>query len=186
MGAKILEMGYAGLRKVVSGGQDGVDRGALDAAARYGVSTGGWAPKGYRTCRGDDPSLAAHGLTEHHSRDYPPRTRTNVKCSDGTLIIASDMNSAGTLLTIRYCVMEDKPFHVIEIEKGSFPIPTPILDAAYGKVAKAAQWVMDAEIAVLNVAGNHKNPAYHQFMTELLLESVLGVLDRVGLVKKAV
>ncbi len=170
-----LIMEYHGLRKIISGGQDGVDLGALKAAKAWPVTTGGWAPSGYRTCHGNDPSLATYGLLEHISKDYPPRTALNVREADGTLVIASNMNSAGTLLTIRLCVKYCKPFHVIELPK-----------VGLGGLLKAVKWVKEAEVEVLNVAGNHRQPEYHEAHTIDIVNYILTELTADGLVKKAV
>ncbi len=124
------------LEKVISGGQIGADRIAVAVAMSLGLETGGTAPKGFRTQRGDDPTLKDYGLVEHRSRDYPPRTRMNVQDSDGTIIFAHNLNSPGTRLTKRACDEDDKPFLVN---------PTP---------EHFARWVEEYEIVTLNVAGN--------------------------------
>src|SRR5262249_29141313 len=73
------------LEKIISGGQTGVDQGALCAARKAGFPTGGWAPKGWLTERGPAPWLAELGLLQHASPSYPLRTRANVAASDATL-----------------------------------------------------------------------------------------------------
>ena len=104
---------YVGLVKVISGGQTGADRGGIDAAAELGVETGGHAPLGYRTSRGNDTTLAKLGLLEDKSFAYPPRTKLNVKNSDGTVIIGSNMESAGSRLTYNLTVDHGKPCYQI-------------------------------------------------------------------------
>ena len=71
------------LRKVVSGGQTGVDRAALDVALDLGYEAGGWVPKGRRAEDGMIPER--YRLNETPSRDYEQRTEWNVRDSDGTL-----------------------------------------------------------------------------------------------------
>ena len=173
--SSILVMDFGGLRKVISGGQDGVDRGGIDAARNLGVETGGTAPKGWRVQNGFDPSLKDLGLVEHPSALYPPRTLKNVRDADGTLIIASNFNSAGTALTIRYCNQERKPFHLT-------PLPWWPLN---GDVDAAVNFIVSNGIGILNVAGNaekkSKGPTYHHDMAQGFVEAVLHALRHEGL-----
>src|SRR5688572_27329961 len=71
--------------KIISGGQTGADRTALEVGRALGLQTGGWVPKGCRTAEGSDYSLLAFGCAEHPSPLYPPRTEANVADSDGTV-----------------------------------------------------------------------------------------------------
>lgn len=71
-----------------SGGQTGVDQGALEAAKSTGVPTSGWMPKGYLTEDGARPDFAArYGLRETTSAEYPSRTKANARHTDGTVWI---------------------------------------------------------------------------------------------------
>jgi hypothetical protein len=73
------------LTRIISGGQTGVDRGALDAAIELGLPHGGWCPLGRRS---EDGPIAAHYcLRETDSPDYPDRTERNVREGDATLIL---------------------------------------------------------------------------------------------------
>ena len=76
---------YGGLRKIVSGGQSGVDRGALDAAIARGCNHGGWCPAGRRA--EDGPIAERYQLRETEAAKYEVRTEQNVLDSDGTLIL---------------------------------------------------------------------------------------------------
>ena len=87
------------LKCIRSGGQTGADQGALCAGHLLDIPTGGWAPLGWRTDDGPEPGLAAFGLVEAGSADYPTRTHLNVRDSDGTLIFG-DIDSPGSKLTI--------------------------------------------------------------------------------------
>ena len=71
--------------KIVSGGQTGVDRGALNAAIALGIEHGGWCPAGRVSEDGTIPSR--YEMTETDSADYPTRTQQNVIDSDATLIL---------------------------------------------------------------------------------------------------
>ncbi|MDQ6972658.1 MAG: putative molybdenum carrier protein, partial [Mariprofundaceae bacterium] len=97
------------LRKVVSGGQTGVDRAALDAAMVLGVEVGGWCPRGRRALDGE--IAAKYPLSETRGRSYQTRTKWNVRDSDATLILCRDEPSGGTALTIKYCEQLGKPFY---------------------------------------------------------------------------
>lgn len=70
---------------VISGGQTGADRTALETARALGIRTGGWVPAGWRTEKGKDPSLAEFGCILHDDWRYPPRTYANVRDSDFTV-----------------------------------------------------------------------------------------------------
>lgn len=71
--------------QIISGGQTGVDRAALDAAMKLGISVGGFCPKGRRA--EDGPIDKRYPLTETSSRAYPVRTEKNVRTAEGTLIL---------------------------------------------------------------------------------------------------
>ena len=73
------------VQKIISGGQTGVDRAALDLALEFGIPCGGWCPRGRRA--EDGPINTRYPLTETSSTDYGVKTKRNVKESDGTLIL---------------------------------------------------------------------------------------------------
>jgi hypothetical protein len=88
------------LRKVISGGQTGVDRAGLDAALAVGLEIGGWCPKGRRCEGGRVP--AKYPLRETPDWRYPQRTEWNVRDADATVIVTHDIKaSRGTQLTWR-------------------------------------------------------------------------------------
>lgn len=133
------------LLKVISGGQTGADRAGLDAAKACGIPTGGWATKGYliQTYEGtnvSDPSLKDLGLLEMPSKSYPPRTRQNVKDSDGTVWFGFG-SSPGGKITLGECRKLNRP--VIEFSLRRKPNPFKLMD-----------WLEENQIQVLNVAGN--------------------------------
>jgi len=64
------------IERIISGGQSGVDRAALDVAMEVGIPCGGWCPKGRRA---EDGRIPAHyPLQEASSKEYPLRTRLNL------------------------------------------------------------------------------------------------------------
>lgn len=140
----ILEIEFCGLMKVISGGQCGVDRAGLDAAYVHSVATGGTAPNGWRTWYGPDPELGTKfGLVEHWSPNYQYRTKQNIQDADGTIVLATNFDSAGTALTINTCRITGKPLCMIDLN-GNF------LD----QFDRATKWLKDNAISTLNVAGN--------------------------------
>jgi hypothetical protein len=122
--------------KVVSGGQTGVDRAALDAARALGMPCGGWCPRGRRA--EDGPIGPDYPLRETPSEDYAQRTEWNVRDSDGTLVLLRGRPSPGTALTIERARRLGRPVLVLD----------PGDDAA-----TARDWIEDEAIGVLNVAG---------------------------------
>ena len=99
--------------KVISGGQTGADIGGLRAADERYLPTGGHAPKGFRTERGNDPILGKHyGLVETASESYVPRTKINIQNADITLIFGDV--TGGTKLTKDFCREVGKPYVIIK------------------------------------------------------------------------
>ena len=127
--------------KIVSGGQTGVDRGALDAALAAGVPCGGWCPAGRRA--EDGPIAARYPLHEMTSAHYSARTRQNVIDSDGTLVITYGDAEGGTARTLELCHELDKSCLCIDAECHS-----PAQAAT-----KIARFIVDHRIVTLNVAG---------------------------------
>lgn len=97
------------LKRVISGGQSGVDKTGLECARELGLETGGTAPKGYRTENGPDYSLRGFGLVESPSSSYPPRTRANVANADATVWFGN-VGSPGYLCTMKESYHHTKPF----------------------------------------------------------------------------
>jgi len=102
---------------VISGGQTGVDRGALDAALELGAPCGGWCPNGRKA--EDGPIPDRYPLTELKGTDYPARTRRNVEDSDATLIIYNSRLSGGTQLTLDCCRELGRPVCLVDAATAS-------------------------------------------------------------------
>ncbi len=132
------------IQKVVSGGQTGVDRAALDAAMAAGLPVGGWCPRGRRAA--DGVIEARYPLRETPSEDYAERTSWNVRDSDGTLVLVFSGPAGGTALTVREAKRLGKPCLVLR------------LDEKEG-VEKARAWIAREGIRVLNVAGPREEEA---------------------------
>ena len=98
--------------KIISGGQTGVDRAALDAARAAGFPCGGWCPP--RRLAEDGAIAERYPLVEMATGGYRERTAQNVRDSDGTLIIYFARISGGTEQTLADCIAERKPYELID------------------------------------------------------------------------
>ncbi|WP_237226774.1 putative molybdenum carrier protein [Rubinisphaera sp. JC750] len=126
------------VERIVSGGQTGVDRAALDVALAAGIPCGGWCPAGRRA--EDGPISSRYPLRETAEFAYDVRTRRNIQDSDGTLIISTQPLTGGTALTRKLASEIGKPLLIIE--------PTGLFLSEL-----IEQWLKDHKIRVLNVAG---------------------------------
>lgn len=134
------------LKKIVSGGQTGVDRGALEAALRLRFPCGGYCPADRQA--EDGPIPQRYPLTPLPGGGYPERTRENVLASEGTVILfngrlTNGHLTGGTRLTRIYCQENRKPLLIIDSAK------TPEAMAA----AVIVEFLNENQITVLNVAG---------------------------------
>lgn len=126
------------IERVVSGGQTGVDRAALDAALALGIPVGGWCPLG--RLAEDGPIPERYPLRETPSPAYPERTEWNVRDSDATLALARGVPSGGTAFTVRLAERYGRPCLVLDLERAPDP-------AAIGS------WARRHGVRILNVAG---------------------------------
>lgn len=145
--------------KIISGGQTGVDRAALDFAIANGIPHGGWCPAG--RLAEDGPIPRRYRLKETPSSNYPERTEWNVRDSDGTVIITiSRQLTGGSQLTHWMAVKHNKPsLHLSRERDGK--------DA--GK--KLLQFIQQHQIRILNVAGPRRStePAGARFARNVLM-----------------
>jgi hypothetical protein len=127
--------------KIISGGQTGVDRAALDVALKHRIDCGGWCPAGRFDELGRIPDR--YPLKELEHGGFTERTLQNVKDSAGTVIIYSGKLSGGTEQTVRFCVEQQRPHELIDASKISTE-----------KAARSiASLVREHKIDILNVAG---------------------------------
>jgi putative molybdenum carrier protein len=146
------------LSKIISGGQTGADRSALDWAIKRGVAHGGWCPKGRKAEDGViDPR---YNLAETPSEDYSQRTEWNVRDSDGTAVfsIRGELRG-GSLLTVELAGRYNKP--VIHL-------------CAQAERTNHAQelrsFIEEFGISALNVAGPRESdePGVYRFVSRVL------------------
>jgi len=127
--------------KIISGGQTGVDRAALDAALRHGINCGGWCPAGRLDEFGKIPDY--YPIQELKDGGFTERTLQNVKDSDGTVVIYPGQLRGGTEQTVRFCSELQRPYQLIDALKIS----------ADGALKLICDFVHRNNIGVLNVAG---------------------------------
>jgi len=127
--------------KIISGGQTGVDRAALDAALAKGIPCGGFCPAGRRA--EDGPIPTRYPLRELVSKQYSHRTLRNVKESDGTLVVYREELSGGTALAVRCCFSRRRPFLLIDAREVS----------AARAAERTQEFIERHGIKTLNVAG---------------------------------
>jgi len=143
------------IRKIISGGQTGVDRAALDWAIARGLAHGGYCPIGRKA--EDGPIPPKYRLTELSSDDYSVRTRKNVEVADGTLILKRGELKGGTTYTAEVAAALKKPLFVIDVDE-------PVDQEAF------AAWTQAEKIRTLNVAGprESQSPGIYERATDRL------------------
>ena len=147
-------------QRIVSGGQTGADRGALDFAIERGYPHGGWAPHGREAEDGKIP--LKYQLLELVHGGYRQRTRRNVEESDGTLIINRGDLDGGTRATQVFAQRLNKPHLVVQLDHG---VTAEVVESVI-------EWVQQHDIKTLNVAGprESKRPGLYSLTRELLVE----------------
>ena len=145
------------LRKIVSGGQTGADRAALDWAIGRGLPHGGWCPKGRKA--EDGVIDRRYNLAETPSEDYSQRTEWNVRDSDGTAVFSIRKElQGGSLLTVELAGQYDRP--MIHLRQ----------DERTNHAQELRSFIDEFEISVLNVAGPRESdePGVYRFVASVL------------------
>ena len=151
--------------RIISGGQTGVDRAALDVAIAHGVSHGGWCPRGRKAEDGRIPERYA--LRELASAGYAARTARNVVDSDGTLVLTVGVPTGGTALTIGLADQYGRPCLVVDLDAPCSP-------------GAVADWLETHHVRILNVAGPREStsPGIHDraaaYLDELMRHAADG------------
>jgi hypothetical protein len=127
--------------KIISGGQTGVDRAALDSALKHGIDCGGSCPSGRLDENGIIP--AHYPLQEVEDGGFSERTLRNVRDSDGTVIIYSNKLRGGSEQTVRFCREENRPHEEINGAEVSAQRAAEVM----------GKFVRNHKIATLNIAG---------------------------------
>jgi hypothetical protein len=146
------------IKKIISGGQTGADRAALDTAINLCIPHGGWIPKGRKA---EDGSLSdKYELQELPTDSYPERTEQNVIDSDGTLIISHGSLTGGSAYTRKMAMKHGKPWFHVGLNK------TPTFHAGI----LIEDWISKNGIETLNVAGPRasKDPQIYGLVTIIL------------------
>jgi hypothetical protein len=134
----------SGLKRIISGGQTGADRGGLDAAIELGIPHSGWCPKGRRSEDGRIPET--YRLQETAGSSYPERTKKNVLYSDGTVVFTFGTLGGGSALTAVFAKERGKPWLHLDLRA----IPADRASASL------REWTQKEGITVLNVAGSRE------------------------------
>ena len=144
--------------KIISGGQTGVDRAALDFAIQHDFAHGGWCPRGRLAEDGVIPLI--YRLCETGSAEYEERTEKNVLASDATLIVAREQElSGGTAFTKTCAEQHGRPLLVVCEREGM----------SQG-AATLSKFLKQNKVRTLNVAGPRESQALGigKFVRELL------------------
>ena len=153
------------LKKIISGGQTGADRGGLEAAIALGIPHGGYCPRGRLAEDGFIPHK--YELTETTSRDYPDRTMRNIAAADATLIVVNSFVAAGpgSRLTIDMAMRVRKPCMTVELSKGRKTA-----------ASRVRGWLRRLRVETLNVAGSREStaPGIEKAVRDLLIEVLHG------------
>jgi hypothetical protein len=155
------------LEKLMSGGQTGVDRAALDVARELGIAAAGWCPQGRRA---EDGRLQdCYPLKETPAAEYAQRTEWNIRDSDGTLVLTRGRPSEGTAFTIEVATRLGKPCLVLDVAENP--------DAS-----QVATWSHTHQVRVLNVAGprESKCPGIYQHAQAFLRQLLAGLQNSQG------
>ena len=150
------------LKKIVSGGQTGADRAALDAALFRAFPCGGWCPEG--RLAEDGPLSSVYPLEELSGGGYRERTIKNVENSDGTAIFYFNRPTGGTEFTLVQCIRLDKPYQLIDAAETS-----PIRASEILRL-----FTEENGITVLNVAGPRESGASgtYAYVREVILSLI--------------
>jgi len=132
--------------KIISGGQTGVDRAALDVGLELGIEVGGWCPKGRVAEDGQIPDY--YPLVETRSAEIHVRTQRNVESSSATLIITRGAPIGGTRFTVETAQSMRRPLLIVDLNDQHLDPVIAIID-----------WLQEVSPHVLNIAGPRESGA---------------------------
>lgn len=150
------------IEKIISGGQTGVDRAALDVAIKLNILHSGWCPKDRIAEDGQIPQC--YHLQETPSEEYAQRTEWNVRDADGTLILSKLPLTGGTLLTLKCAQKLNKPHLIFDLFKRQ-------------SSNVIINWLEKNNIKILNIAGPRASSAKNIYrLSYALLQQLLKIL----------
>jgi predicted Rossmann-fold nucleotide-binding protein len=156
--------------RIISGGQTGVDRAALDFALENKIDCFGWCPKGRKAEDGVIP--LSYPLKETDTTDYETRTLKNVDESEGLLVFIDGGTDKGTVLAIDHAEKQNKPIYIIHLSMNVEDQETGIISL-----------LENQKVTVVNIVGPHEssNPGIYKktkkFLEELLLRLKGGAVN---------
>lgn len=130
------------LKQIISGGQTGADRAALDVALKFNIPHGGWIPKGRRA--EDGPLSRRYRLEETDSRNYAVRTRRNVRTGDATVIFSHGPLTGGSRLTQEIAREMEQPCRHLDL----------LVFEGFEAAMMLRDFIRDYRVRILNVAGS--------------------------------
>jgi len=150
------------LKKIISGGQTGADRAALDAAIEMGIEHGGWIPKGRKA--EDGPVDEKYHLKEMKTSSYKARTEQNILDSDATLIISHGKLTGGSALTKKLAEKHSRPCLHIDLRATN----------PFSALKAVCYWIEHNNVEVLNIAGPRlsKDPRIYEATLTLIKDII--------------
>lgn len=159
--------------KIISGGQTGVDRAALDFAINRGIPHGGWCPRGRLAEDGVIPEK--YQLSEMASAEYSERTKQNITDADATLILVNALPltvTDGTVLTIEEVIKQAKPHLVVSLND----LPEAL--------SKVEEWIASNHFSILNIAGPRESQSPGIYSATIAFLNQITFKNQVCLFKK--
>jgi hypothetical protein len=147
------------IRRIVSGGQTGADRAALDVAWLAGLECGGWVPKG--RLAEDGPIAATYrNLAEADTVEPRVRTELNVRDSDATVVLTRGAPTGGSAVTLEAATRLGKPALHLDLDVTPAPLAS----------RRLAAWLDDVNPHTLNVAGSRssEDPKIYELTRSIL------------------
>ena len=154
------------IRKIISGGQTGVDQAALEVAIKLNIPHGGWCPKGRIAENGTIPRK--YLVVETESSDYSVRTKLNIRDSDGTLVLLPSSTKKitnGTMLTIQEAKEKKRPLLIIDLSRNP-------------DIESMTKWIRTNNIEALNIAGprESQSPGINKLSVLFLEKAIASIL----------
>lgn len=161
------------LTHVISGGQTGADQAGLSVAKLFRIETGGYAPKGWMTKNGSDPTLRTKYNLRESTGGYSQRTYLNVMMADGTIRLALNFNTPGEVCTLNAITTTKKPYFDVNLKQS---LPSTV---------DCCEWIIRNDIKILNIAGNTEIGSRQIFLrVSNYLTDVFRILSKQNLIKR--